>query len=54
MAMKLSEIKPERIHLSACPVNAKPGWPYASADEMAAIIEGQTGIPVAKGTHDYH
>lgn len=54
MAMKLSEIKPERIYLSDCLVNAKPGCPYASADEMAAIIEGQTGIPVAKGTHDDH
>jgi predicted metal-binding protein len=35
-------------------VNAKPGCPYASADEMASIIENKTGIPVVKGTHDYH
>jgi predicted metal-binding protein len=28
--------------------------PYASADEMASIIENKTGIPVVKGTHDYH
>jgi len=35
-------------------VNAKPGCPYASADEMAAIIEDKTGIPVVKGTHDDH
>lgn len=54
MAMKLSEIKPSKIHLSSCLVNAKPGCPYASAEEMAAIIEGKTGIPVALGTHDYH
>jgi predicted metal-binding protein len=31
-------------------VNAKPGCPYASADEMASIIEHKTGIPVVKGT----
>jgi predicted metal-binding protein len=54
MAMKLSEIKPDKIYLSSCLVNAKPGCPYASVDEMAAIIENQTGIPVLKGTHDYH
>jgi len=54
MAMKLSEIKPDKIYLSSCLVNAKPGCPYASADEMAAIIENKTGIPVVKGTHDYH
>jgi len=54
MAMKLSEINPTKIHLSSCLVNAKPGCPYASAEEMAAIIEGKIGIPVVLGTHDYH
>jgi predicted metal-binding protein len=54
MAMKLSEIKPDVIHLSSCLVNAKPGCPYASAEEMKAIIEKNTGIEVVLGTHDYH
>ncbi|MCG6894365.1 MAG: CGGC domain-containing protein [Desulfobacteraceae bacterium] len=54
MAMKLSEIKPEKIYLSSCLVNAKPGCPYTSADELGKIIEEKTGIPVVQGTHDYH
>jgi predicted metal-binding protein len=54
MAMKLSEIKPEKIYLSSCLVNAKPGCPYSNADEMANIISNKIGIEVAKGTHDYH
>jgi len=54
MAMKLSEIKPDKIYLSSCLVNAKPGCPYASADEMANILEGKTGISVVQGTHAYH
>jgi predicted metal-binding protein len=54
MAMKLSEIKPEKIYLSSCLVNAKPGCPYASADEMASILANKFGVEVIKGTHDYH
>jgi predicted metal-binding protein len=54
MAMKLSEIKPDKIYLSSCLANAKPGCPYASADEMAQILEEKTGIQVVQGTHDYH
>ena len=54
MAMKLAEIKPDQIYLSSCLVNAKPGCPYTSADEMAALIETKTGIAVVQGTHDYH
>ena len=54
MAAKLSEIKPDRIYLSSCLANAKPGCPYASADEMAQILEEKTGIQVVQGTHDYH
>ena len=54
MAMKLSEIKPDVIHLSSCLVNAKPGCPYSSAEEMKSIIENNTGIEVVLGTHDYH
>ena len=54
MAMKLSEIKPEKIYLSSCLVNAKPGCPYSSADEMAEILTNKFGVEVVKGTHDYH
>ncbi len=54
MAMKLSEIKPDVIHLSSCLVNAKPGCPYSNAEEMAKILETKTGITVKLGTHDYH
>ena len=54
MAMKLSEIKPDVIHLSSCLVNAKPGCPYSDAAEMAGILEDKTGIEVVMGTHDYH
>ena len=54
MAMKLSEIKPDKIYLSSCLVNAKPGCPYSSVDEMADMISNKFGIEVVKGTHDYH
>jgi predicted metal-binding protein len=54
MAMKLSELKPDKVYLSSCLVNAKPGCPYASAEEMAEILKSETGIPVVLGTHDYH
>jgi predicted metal-binding protein len=54
MSFKLSETKPDEIHLSSCLVNAKPGCPYAKPEEMAAIIEKKTGIKVVQGTHEYH
>lgn len=54
VAMKMSEIKPDLVYLSSCLANAKPACPYASADEMASMIEEKTGIKVVKGTHDYH
>ena len=54
MAMKLSEIKPDKIYLSSCLVNAKPECPYSNADQMAAIISKNFNIAVVKGTHDYH
>jgi predicted metal-binding protein len=54
MAFKLSEIKPDAIYLSSCLVNAKPGCPYASAEDFAKILENKTGVPVTLGTHDYH
>jgi predicted metal-binding protein len=53
IAIKMSEIKPDKIYLSSCLVNAKPGCPYASADELAEIVKNKTGIEVVKGTHDY-
>jgi predicted metal-binding protein len=53
MAAKLSEIKPDEIYLSSCLVTAKPGCPYASAEEMAKIIEDKFGIEVILGTHNY-
>jgi len=54
LALKLSEMKPDVIHLSSCLVNAKPGCPYSNAEEMAQILEARTGIKVIMGTHDYH
>ena len=54
MAMKLSEIKPDKIYLSSCLVNAKPECPYSNADQMATIISKNFDIEVVKGTHDYH
>ncbi len=54
MAIKLSEMKPDVIHLSSCLVSAKPGCPYADASELAKILEENTGIKVVLGTHDYH
>ena len=54
MAMKLSEIRPDAIHLSTCFANAKPDCPYGSVHEFVTILEGKTGLPVVRGTHDYH
>ena len=54
MTMKLSETRPDVIHLSSCMANAKPDCPYASAEEFAKIIETKTGIKVVLGTPDYH
>jgi predicted metal-binding protein len=54
MAVRLSEIKPDEVRLSSCLVNAKPGCPYATAEELARIIEKKIGVKVILGTHDYH
>ncbi len=54
MAIKLSEVKPDKIYLSSCLANAKPGCPYSTAQEMADMLENKTGIKVVMGTHDYH
>ena len=52
--MRLSEIKPDVIHLSACLVEANPECPYTNPEELAKILENKTGIKVVLGTHDYH
>ena len=54
MAAKLSGIKPDAIYLSSCLAGAKPGCPYATPEELAAILQDKTGVPVILGTHDYH
>ncbi|MBW1682979.1 MAG: CGGC domain-containing protein [Deltaproteobacteria bacterium] len=54
MAVRLSEIKPDVIHLSSCLVNARPGCPYMAPEDMARILREATGIDVVLGTHDYH
>jgi predicted metal-binding protein len=54
MALKLSGLKPDEIHLSTCLATAKPGCPYGGADEFAKILEDKIGIKVIAGTHDYH
>ncbi|MDY6905820.1 MAG: CGGC domain-containing protein [Thermodesulfobacteriota bacterium] len=54
MAIKLSEVKPDKIYLSSCMANAKPDCPYTNPEELAAVIEKKTGVTVSAGTHDYH
>ncbi|MCP4723635.1 MAG: CGGC domain-containing protein [bacterium] len=54
MAIKLSEIKPDAIHLSSCLVNSVPKCPYFTPEELAEHITNKTGIPVVLRTHYYH
>ena len=54
VAIKMSEMKPDKIFLSSCLANAKPDCPYANAEEFATILGNKTGIEVVSGTHDYH
>ena len=54
MAGKLSEIKPDKIYLSTCLVNAKPECHYSTPEEKVEILEQKTGVKVIMGTHDYH
>ncbi len=54
MSMKLSELKPDKIYLSSCMANAKPGCPYTTPEEKAEMLKGKFGIDVVMGTHDYH
>ncbi|MCX7823818.1 MAG: CGGC domain-containing protein [Syntrophobacterales bacterium] len=53
MAMKLSDMKPDAIHMSTCMVKAQPGCPYYKPEDMAKMIESNFGIPVIMGTHEY-
>jgi predicted metal-binding protein len=53
LAIKMLEVKPDKIYLSSCFANAKPSCPYSEAQEIAKILENKTGIPVLLGTHDY-
>jgi predicted metal-binding protein len=54
MAIKISELKPDAIHLSSCLVNASPACPYGEPEQFAEIIQKKTGVPVTLGTHEYH
>ena len=54
LAIKMLEMKPDKIYLSTCFANAKPACFYSDAQEMAKLLENKTGIPVLAGTHDYH
>ncbi len=54
MAIKLSEIKPDKIYLTTCMANAKPGCPYNKPEEIANMLKEKFGVEVILGTHDYH
>ena len=53
LAIKMSEMTPDKIYLSSCLANAKPGCPYTDVEEMSVMLEEKTGIEVVAGTHDY-
>jgi predicted metal-binding protein len=52
-SINLSGVQPDAIYISSCFANAKPGCPYATAEEMAGYINKMTGIEVVLGTHSY-
>ena len=54
LAMKMSEIKPDKIHLSSCMVDAQPECPYRKVEDLRAMLENKFEIEVVEGTHDYH
>jgi predicted metal-binding protein len=54
MAAKLSEIQPDKIYLSTCLVDAQPGCPYSTTEDLAKMIKDKTGLDVIEKTHDYH
>ena len=54
MVIKLSGIKPDAIYFSSCLVKPKPGCPYGTPEELAAVVKTKTGIEVTPGgTHQY-
>jgi predicted metal-binding protein len=54
MAIELSEMKSDVIHLGTCLANARPGCPSTNAEPMAKALEANTGVKVVVGRHDYH
>ena len=53
LAIKMSEMKPDKIYLSSCLANAKPDCPYINVEELSVMLERKTGIEVVAGTHEY-
>ncbi|MEW5947025.1 MAG: CGGC domain-containing protein [bacterium] len=53
MAIKLSEIKPDVIHLTSCMATAKPGCPHLDMEEISRMITEKFSVPVIMGTHEY-
>jgi predicted metal-binding protein len=53
MTARLAEVKPDAIYFSTCLVDARPGCPYGSAEDLAKILETRAGVPVILGTHEY-
>ncbi len=53
VAIDMSGIKPDVIHLSSCLAGSYPPCPYYKVEEMAKKIEETFGIPVILGTHNY-
>ncbi len=54
VAIKMSGIKPDKVYLSSCLVNAKPDCPYRTVDELEAMLKEKFDVEVVRGTHDYH
>ena len=54
VSMKMSEMRPDVIHLSSCLVNAKPDCPHGTPEQFAQILENKFQLPVVLGTHEYH
>lgn len=54
MAVRLSELEPDVVHLSSCLVNGQPGCPYFKPEELASLIEEKTSFKVTLGSHHYH
>ena len=54
VAIKMSEIKPDKIYLSTCLANAKPDCPHRDVEQLIEMLENKSGVKVVSGTHDYH